>query len=116
LNEEKFPKMLKYKNSTISPLGIAPELLLGVMVVNSIYDDLGIDCVITSITDGKHMEHSRHYLGDAIDIRCKNIPTRLRGDVYTLIKSSLTTDYNVVWEARGKPQEHFHISWKPRRR
>ena len=108
--------MLKFKSSNVTPLGIAPELVLAVIVAQSIYNDLGIDCVITSITDSKHMEFSRHYTGDAIDIRCKSIPIRLRGDVYTLIKTSLTIDYNVVWEARGKAQEHFHISWKPRRR
>jgi len=66
--------------------------------------------VITSVTDGKHKEGSRHYTGDAIDIRIWNLPE----DVSYLqassdLRSLLDDDYDVVLES-----DHIHVEWDPK--
>ena len=57
---------------------------------------------ITSAADGKHMEGSKHYTGEAIDIRkfdMKNVKV-----VVEEIKEYLGKDYDVIEE-----KTHIHI-------
>jgi hypothetical protein len=79
---------------------------------------------ITSIYDGTHLPDSRHYLGEAIDIRAKNFnkmaeKIQFRGE----LESALNThplalaqgaggSFRVLLENPGGDNEHFHVQVK----
>jgi len=90
-------------------LGLRPELLLAGMVVHSVYLHYGYDCVITEITGGKHMAHSLHYKGLAIDIRTRNIKENHLGDIVQTLKAALGESYDVVLEST-----HLHVEFDPK--
>lgn len=71
---------------------------------------LPVDVVVTSGEDGKHMDRSKHYTGDALDLRSKTIsPVRLKRAYLAAILERLGPKYSGILEHVGKPNEHFHI-------
>ena len=79
--------------------------------------DFGYDCVVTGGLEGTHGLYSAHYRGMALDFRVHHIPFDRRGLVYDALctafgcnpANGLGTTYDVIWEAQGKPHEHYHI-------
>jgi hypothetical protein len=74
---------------------------------------------VTSVNDGRHMEGSRHYTDEAIDLRSKSF---VSGDAKRAFAAALTLQLNsnrsgtpfvVILESEGLLNEHFHI--QPRR-
>lgn len=96
------------KDDTVNPIGMRPELILAVMAAKDVYDNLGVDFVITSINDGKHSQTSLHYAGCAFDLRIWNIENPVR--VANNIRAKLNIHYDVVLEPT-----HIHIEYQPRR-
>lgn len=93
----------------VKVLGMQPEIVLAVMVCESIYRKYNIEMVITSITDSKHSQFSRHYQGFAFDLRTRNIPSEAtQQKIFDEITKSLTKDFNILNEG-----DHFHIGFKP---
>ena len=93
----------------VNVLGAKPEIILAIMVCESVYKNHGIEMVITSITDSKHSQFSRHYQGFAFDLRTRNIPSEAtQKKILEEIKGSLTKDFNIIDEG-----DHFHIGYKP---
>ena len=91
-------------------VGVKPEIILGIMVVDQIYKDLGhtSGVVVTSIMDGRHSKNSRHYIGLAVDFRTHGV-----ADVPSLaskIKDALPEFYIQV-EHLGEPNEHIHAQF-----
>lgn len=78
--------------------------------------------VITAIADGKHSENSRHYRGEALDIRSKNFPTNVSKDLFRnkfedylnshpmldIYDENRRNKFRVLLESRGTDNEHFH--------
>ena len=86
--------------------GIMPEIVLALVIADKVYTDLGHDLVVTSVTDGKHMRASIHYIGGAVDLRLPGddgIAARNR------IALRLGADYDVILE-----HNHIHIEWQPK--
>lgn len=68
------------------------------------------ELMITSAHDGKHMDGSRHYFDEAIDVRSHNFPNRACKDLFChALRAHLGQMYTVLFEAEGTPNEHFHI-------
>src|SRR5215203_5773686 len=63
--------------------------------------------VITSANDSTHMEHSRHYANEALDIRTHNL--RDPEQVQIELTIQLGSRFTVLLEGRGSPNEHLHI-------
>jgi len=86
--------------------GIKPELVLGLMVADSIWKKYGEELVITSITDSRHSKNSRHYIGLAADLRTRYFdkPTALR--VANELKTELGDEFFVLLEST-----HVHIQF-----
>lgn len=97
--------MLKVKT------GVKPKnLVIAAAAINTaIQIDLPVDIVITSGTDGKHMKGSKHYSGDALDLRRSNIPTKLLDTYLTRLRGRLGEDYDVVLE-----KDHIHVEYDPK--
>ncbi len=93
----------------ISPLGMKSEALLAVVVADSVYRECDCELMLTSITDGKHMEGSLHYKGLAFDCRVSNVPQRYRAQLPQLLRSALGPQYDVVDE-----QTHIHVEFDPK--
>lgn len=80
--------------------------------------------VITSIYDGTHVANSRHYRGEAIDIRSKNFRTVASKRAFRAgLESALNThplahtagsanQFRVLLEGEGTNNEHFHVQVK----
>ena len=99
---------MRIKHS-VKPIGIKPELSLGLLAANSAYEELGYEMVITSITDSEHKAtHSSHYTGNAADLRTRKVPEEKHQLLLELIKSKLNNQYTVILESN-----HIHLSFKP---
>jgi len=90
--------------------GISPEILVAYIEAIQVYAKYNYPCIITSCIDGKHMRSSKHYMGDAIDLRTKHIPALgTKRLIQKDIIAALTKNYDVILESIGKPNEHLHI-------
>lgn len=67
----------------------------------------GQEMWITSALDGKHKEGSKHYTGEAIDLRIWDLINKQ--DCVTLIQEALGNDYDVVLEP-----SHIHVEYDPK--
>lgn len=74
--------------------------------------------VITSGNDSRHMNGSRHYTNDAIDVRGNNVTDEQMQDIADDIQDELGPDYDV--EAEFYPDDptndHIHIEYDPKPR
>lgn len=85
---------------------------------------LPAELVITSIYDGTHQSDSKHYLGEAIDVRAKNFKTmaeklRFRGELESALNThplaaaqGVSNSFRVLLEVPGTDNEHFHVQVK----
>ncbi len=94
--------MLKVKS------GVTPKNLTIAAAAINASEGLGFDVVITSGTDGKHMRQSKHYDGNALDIRTVNIPRTARAPYLAQLRVRLGEDYDVIDEGN-----HIHIEYDP---
>jgi hypothetical protein len=86
--------------------GISAETLLAIQVAHSIFVAEGLNCIITSVSEGKHMENSLHYKGKAVDLR---LPHRSKvASIVNALRTALTDEYDVVLES-----DHIHIEFDP---
>lgn len=95
--------------SGVRLLGLKPEMSLGILVINSIYNKFGLDATITAVTDGKHSHGSLHYAGCAVDIRTNDVPSDVLNNLVAAIKNSLSSEFDVVLE-----NTHLHVEWQPK--
>ena len=96
-------------------LGLRPELLLAVVVTESVYASLGHALVITSAIDGTHMRASEHYTGLAFDGRLNNLePIADRATIAAAVRVALGADYDVIHESPGTTNEHLHVQYNPK--
>jgi hypothetical protein len=68
--------------------------------------------VITSGSDGTHMAGSKHYTGEAIDLRSKTMSPTIRGSFIKTLRAALGPQFTVLLEHVGEAQEHVHIQVK----
>jgi hypothetical protein len=87
--------------------GLKPRLILDIVRIDKLSLVLfGHDCTITSTTLGKHMYKSKHYTGDAFDIR---LETKNNALFYCSIKKMLGRNYDVILETT-----HIHVEYDPK--
>ena len=93
-----------------SVTGIRPEIVIAILVAQTIVESAGVELVITSGTDSKHSVTSLHYAGGAIDIRINKMDDGVPETVRGKIKAALGIDFDVILE-----RTHIHIEHQPRR-
>lgn len=79
-----------------------------IMTALDIYEDLGVPLVITSLTDGTHMENSKHYSGEAVDLRTFYFTKAIAEDVTWQLQVELGNNYDVIFEG-----DHIHCEYDP---
>lgn len=72
--------------------------------------------VITSGSDGTHMAGSKHYTGEAIDLRTKGMSPTMQNALITALRRELGPQFTVLLEDAGTPNEHAHVQVKKGRR
>ena len=87
--------------------GISPEVIVGLLVLDGVFTRYGAPVVITSCRDGQHMEKSKHYSGDAIDVRLvskfnttENVDVKVLADT----RVALGDQFDLVLE-----HDHYHL-------
>lgn len=86
--------------------GIQPEMIIVIMVMDSIYARHLKELVITSITEGKHSQKSRHYSGFAVDGRTRYFTKETQVKIVKELKESLGSEYFVLLEPT-----HIHVEF-----
>lgn len=88
--------------------GIQPEMCVCLMVAHDVYEVAGQGhrFMVTSVTDGKHMEKSLHYRGLAVDLRLPEAQM-VSKVVYDLTRA-LGNEFDVVCE-----KDHIHVEYDP---
>ncbi len=64
---------------------------------------------VTAGSDGQHMAGSRHYTGEAIDVRSQSFPSLDAKERFReAYETALGPKFRVLFESVGTNQEHFH--------
>lgn len=98
----------------VNPTRVEPEILLAIMIAQSVYADHGFDCVITSLRDpapGRKPNslHTRDLICRAVDFRITHLPNEMVANICTSIALRLPDGYDVVQET-----DHLHVEWDPK--
>ncbi len=94
--------------------GIKPEMVLCYGIAESIFNEMGFGCVITSAIGKEHMDKSLHPVGYALDLRTKHIDAdTIKLQIVEEIKKALP-QCDVILESLGEDQEHIHFEMDPK--
>lgn len=88
--------------------GVQPELALGLMVAERVYERYGLDLTVTAVTDSAHSPGSLHYVGYAADLA---LPAEGEAQVVAAdLQRALADEWDVVVE-----KDHLHLEFQPKR-
>lgn len=105
--------MLLFKNG-VDSAGLKREMYPALHAANECFGAVGLDCVVTSIQDGRH-QHQRHYQGLAFDLRTRHIepPVTDEGLAENIRRKLMLMfgwkQYDVVVES-----DHLHVEYDPK--
>lgn len=100
--------MIEFKEG-VDILGVSNEILLGIMALESVFWRHGIPFCITSCRDGMHKEGSKHYLGDAVDVRLPSRYSNIANVDIALLnegRAALNAQFTLLLEA-----DHMHLQF-----
>lgn len=98
--------MMRIKKNVLI-FGIRPEINVALQVAHSVYNSYGYELTITSGTEGPHSRGSLHFQGLAVDLRTRNVETRMHQALRDEIADRLTSEFDVVLE-----DDHIHIEYQ----
>lgn len=95
--------------------GLRPQIVVALLVAEALWREYKTALVVTSGSDGKHKVGSKHYSGDAVDLRVWNLPgydaTDTSGSVKQIaaeLGRRLGDEFDVVYEG-----DHLHVEYDP---
>ena len=88
--------------------GVQPSNLIIAAALANIAAELDLTLLITSGTDGQHMAGSKHYTGEALDLRISNLTESDLNRVLIGLQHHLGAGYDIVREA-----DHIHVEHDP---
>lgn len=89
--------------------GICPEIILALHIADEIYRKyFASELVVTSLVDGVHSApRSKHYLGQAADLRIWGLEGRVES-IVSALKAALGDEYDIIAES-----DHIHMEFDP---
>lgn len=98
----------------VSLKNLKSQTVLAIIVAEREYSKFGVtNMVITSINDGDHKVGSKHYTGEAVDLRTK--PVGHAHQLVLAIRNKLKPlGFDVLFEFEGLDREHCHIEFDPK--
>jgi hypothetical protein len=104
--------MLHFKIG-VGVVGLMPQMLLALRVVEDQMNILHCDTIVTSCNDSQHMSGSKHYSGAAFDFRTKHTGrSQAIGDAVR--KELGPLGFDVLLEDLGGLNEHLHVEYDPK--
>jgi RHS repeat-associated protein len=89
--------------------GLSTAMMSIEVRVDNVFNDIaGHDATVTYTTNGKHKTDSKHYDGDAVDLRTRDLTADKRKDAEQRLKDDLPSDYKVIDEG-----DHIHVEFAP---
>jgi hypothetical protein len=75
------------------------------------------EVVVTSVNDGSHSSGSKHWTGQAFDLRARTIPENAREAIRREFEITLGPDFDILLEDPRDEQGncHYHVEWHPKR-
>ncbi|MCP3683884.1 MAG: hypothetical protein GY861_14470 [bacterium] len=95
--------------SGVKIAGIRPEMVYALMIADRIYQEYGLECVLTSCMEGKHRRGSLHYVGLAIDLRSRDMSDTVKIEVINKLQKKLGENFDVV-----KSKYCLHLEFNPK--
>ena len=68
-----------------------------------------VDLVITSGCEGRHVTGSKHYRGEALDVRTKTLSLGQKEQLAVYLRTQLGLASYVALEQAGTANEHMHV-------
>jgi len=101
--------------------GLAPQMIVATVIANDEWKKLAAftvplatDMVWTSCNDRRHSYGSKHYAGDAVDVRTKTLARdKVRRFVDT-VAANCGAEFDVVLEDFNGVNEHMHMEYHPK--
>ena len=94
--------------------GVVFDLKEGILralhVIEHVWLKYGHEAIITAGTDGKHMEGSKHYTGEAVDVRTRYFDKQTASAVAKDLAFKLGSDFDVVIHEGS----HIHVEYDPK--
>lgn len=100
---------MKIKSRNVGISTISNHIIFALLIAQTIYDKFGCELIITSLQDSVHSNGSKHYSGNAVDLRIKNIPKPMQVLVFNALKAALPIGFDCILES-----DHIHIEWDPK--
>ena len=91
--------------------GLQPEISVAYTIACFVFMEYGSTAIITSGLEGKHKQGSKHYKGQAIDLRIKHMDERLWPVVAEALSKALGPQYDVILEVK---KLHIHVEFDPK--
>ena len=98
---------MRIKNSNVN-FDLTSKMIEALPIIDQVYLHYGQIAVITSAKDGKHMDGSKHYEGNAVDLRTSYFSKEVQIKVTGQLQSQLGDEYDVVLEGN-----HIHLEYDP---
>lgn len=98
---------------------LTPEIVLLFPLIVDVWKEYAVETipVITSANDSVHGANSYHGIDYALDLRSKNLSAEQKQQILGALKKALAgKNYDVILEALGTDNEHFHIEFNARRK
>ena len=90
-------------------LALAPEMARALPLIEAAHSDIGIrPPIITSGSEGEHQPGSLHYVGKAIDLRTRDLPSLKVVQLVYALRAWLGEDFDVIDEG-----DHIHVEYDP---
>lgn len=111
--------MIRWKD-TVDFSNLSGAMLMALPRIERRYDSISTECWVTSANDSIHLPNSKHYTGNALDFRTKNITginvagltaEAKKQKLLEAIKLDLGPFYFCQLEHLGGEQEHLHIQF-----
>ena len=90
-------------------VGLTPQMFLAAVVVERALFEFDLEAVITSGSEGRHIDTSLHYSGNALDFRTYKLTPGEAMSFANDVKDRLGRDFDVVLE-----KDHLHVEYDPK--
>lgn len=90
-------------------LSLEPHFAAQLQIICSIYETVSrVPLVVTSARDGEHISGSKHYTGNAIDLRIAGLMRQDLDEILRCLRRDLPAGFDVVLE-----KDHIHVEYDP---
>lgn len=106
---EPIPDPLTKEGVDLAPL--KDEIRTVFPIAEALFKTLNVPFVVTSTVEGEHMEGSKHYGGNAFDIRTRQLAPANQKKMVKDLKAALGPDFDVELES-----DHIHVEFDPKKK